>query len=180
MKRVLPDYRNPLSALGSPLVSFGAVAPTTQAIGVTNNAFATWPSANAAIFMPIRIIEPTLIVNIAVSNGTLAGNTDVGIYSLNGVRLVSSGSTAQAGSFQTFDIADTMLGPGVYYAAVARDEATTGTTFRHSFASNVIPKIIGMAEMAAAFPLPATATLATITSNYIVAFSLGTAGSGVL
>jgi hypothetical protein len=86
-----------------------------------------WPSANLAIFVPMPIASPFIATQMWVVNGaTVSGNIDVGIYDIQGNRLVSIGSTAQAGttSNQTFNITDTLLSPAVYYLAVALDNAT--------------------------------------------------------
>ena len=47
-------------------------------------------------------------------------NIDVGIYSADGTRIVSAGSTAQSGTeiAQNFAIADTLIGPGDFYLAM--------------------------------------------------------------
>lgn len=133
-------------------------------------ASATYPTANKAIFAPMRVNVPTLVTKLAAYVGaTSSGNIDVGIYAADGTRLVSSGSTAQSATvnaWQLFDVTDTLLLPGiVYYLAVAMDN-TTGTLFRAGPGAAIYLKTKGLAEMTTAFPLPATATLATIASAY--------------
>lgn len=129
---------------------------------------AAFPAANDAIFVPVHIKQATLIKRLFCSNGgTASGNVDVGIYTEDGARIVSSGSTAQAGTTvpQFFDITDFILGPGRYYFAVAMDNGT-GTLFRANITALRL-SAIGMAKMATAFPLPATATLATVTAAFL-------------
>jgi hypothetical protein len=125
---------------------------------------AAYPAADRAHFLPFRVNRPTLITKLMAYNGsTASGNIDVGIYSHDGTRLVSTGSTAQSGTsaLQVFDVTDTWLGPGRFYLAVAMDN-TTGTLFRATLGSTQIDAGIGLLIEASAFPLPATATFATI------------------
>lgn len=131
-----------------------------------------WPSANLAIFCPIHVGSPVLVKQLFVLNGaTASGNIDVGLYASDGTRITSAGSTAQAGTsaIQAFNITDIQIGSGLYYIAVALDN-NTGTVEGHTFAitagANAL-KTMGLAQQASAFALPATATLATITSNLL-------------
>jgi hypothetical protein len=130
-----------------------------------------YPASNRALYIPFRLTRPFTVKTLfAVNGATASGNIDVGVYDSAGTRLVSSGSTAQAGTnaIQEFDVADTLLGVGQFYLALAMDN-TTGTLFRvalsHLF---LIPQ--GVAQQAAAFPLPATATFAQYASTYLPMF----------
>ena len=144
-------------------------------------ASAVYVAANRAIFFPFRIPHPLLVVKLFAANGTVvSGNIDVGIYDVAGTRLVSSGSTLQAGisAIQEFNIADTLLGPGLFYLAVAMDNVT-GTLFRGSSGGTApVPLELlvtqGMAQQATAFPLPATATFAQVAQDYIPVIGLTT------
>ena len=111
-----------------------------------------------------------------VNGATASGNLDVGIYTEDGTRLVSIGSTAQSGTtaLQFFNITDTFLSPGNYYMACAMD-GTTGTTRRHSPA---LERCIaaGLIKGATSFPLPATITFATMTAAYIPQIGLDLTG----
>jgi hypothetical protein len=95
------------------------------------------------------------------NGATAANNIDVGIYDAAGTRLVSAGSTAQAGTsdLQLFDVTDTLLGPGLFYFAVSFD-GTTGTVFRHVVSQNFGQALGVCQQTASAHPLPATATFA--------------------
>lgn len=138
------------------------------ATGGSTPSSGAFPAANDALFMPLILQQATLVKRLFSMNGaTVSGNIDVGIYSEDGARIVSSGSVAQAGTtdLQFFDITDLMLGPGRYYLAVAMDNAT-GTLIRAT-AGLVRLQAIGMAKQASAFPLPATATFATVTATYL-------------
>lgn len=123
---------------------------------------ATWLSANAGVFVPFRVSTPSVVKNLFCDNGTVAsGNVDMGIYTMDGVRLVSAGSTAQAGTtaLQIFNIDDTVLGRGTYYLGIALDN-TTGTINR----SNTLTRYLapfGYIQKASVFPLPATITFSS-------------------
>jgi hypothetical protein len=147
-----------------------------ECVGIETSAYsggsgpgsATFPASNDAIFVPLYLSQATLVKRLFSSNGSaVSGNIDVGIYTENGARITSSGSTAQSGTstLQFFDITDIVLGPGRYYLAVAMDN-TTGTLFR------VNPTLLhviktGVVKQASAFALPASATLVTATASYI-------------
>lgn len=128
----------------------------------------TFPVANDAIFVPFYLHQATLIKRLFCSNGTVvSGNVDVGIYTEDGALIVSSGSVAHAGTsdLQFFDVTDIVLGPGRYYMAIAMDN-TTGTIFRANLSVSQ-QRSLGMAKQASAFPLPASATLAVVTSGFL-------------
>lgn len=136
----------------------------------------TYPTANLALYIPFRLQEPISITKLFSVNGAVvSGNIDVGIYSVDGTRLVSSGSTAQAGTdvCQAFDIADTLLVPGDFYLAVAMNNAT-GTLFRGAPAAPgaQLLRLAGVFRQTSAFPLPATASFATPTVSYTPAIGL--------
>lgn len=128
---------------------------------------AAWPAANDALFVPLYLCQPVVVTRLYSVNGsTVSGNIDMGIYAEDGARIASIGSTAQSGStaLQFFNITDTPLAPGRYYLAVALDN-TTGTLFRSNL-TVVRNQTLGLAKMASAFALPATATFATVTSGF--------------
>lgn len=127
-----------------------------------------WPTANDAIFVPLYITEPTLIKRLFILNGgTVSGNLDLGIYTADGGRLRSSGSTAQSGTtaIQFVDITDIVLGSGRYYLACAMN-GTTGTAFRANVSAARLQQV-GVARMASAFALPSSATLVAAASGYM-------------
>jgi hypothetical protein len=169
-----------------PLVTIHTFSLESLGFGITsyssgaawnNLGSSTWIAANRALFIPFVITKPTLIKQLFVLNGAaVSGNIDVGIYDAAGTKIVSSGSTAQAGTtvIQSFDVTDTMLAPGQYYFAVALDNST-GTLLRVTVGgSGYRQQELGMAQQSTAFPLPATATFATIASDYIPVVGLTT------
>ena len=132
-----------------------------------------YPAISRAIFIPFRLIAPTRITQLWLYNGaTVSGNLDLGIYDAGGVSLGSIGSTAQAGVsvMQIVSLAAAIrLGVGLFYTAISIDN-TTATVYQGGLAAALgiaRSKIVGMAQQASVFPLPATATFATITSTYL-------------
>jgi hypothetical protein len=128
---------------------------------------AAWHSANTATFIPFRVPMPVLVAQLWWWNGaTVSGNVDMGIYDRVGTRLFSIGSTAQSGTnaMQTVDVADFRLGPGQFYLAFVLNNTTGAVMGDNGNISANNRKATGFAIMASAFPLPATATLATPTT----------------
>jgi hypothetical protein len=127
-------------------------------------AFATsaWFSASTALFIPFVVNGSFSCKNIWFMNGAVAsGNIDLGIYTSAGVRVASIGSTAQAGTNAPQVVAlVASLTPGDYYLAAALDNIV-GTCFFGNTITNG-GRVLGMAQMASAFPLPSNATFASI------------------
>lgn len=131
------------------------------AIGLSGSAAANpVNAANDAWYVPFVLNEPFTVRKAGWHNGTtVSGNVDIGIYSANGTRIWSSGSTAQSGTSVVQVVTPTAftLAPGLYYLAIAVDN-TTGT-FR-GFALQQAGRSTGVFTQASAFPLPSTATFA--------------------
>ena len=146
-------------------LSLCGVSPYNAMVGPSS---ALWPAANLAIFHPIRLAVPVTVTKFWLINGaTAAGNVDIGIYDLNGYRIASTGSTAQGtvSVLQSIDVTDFTIGPGGFYLAMALDNGTA-TSLSNSMTA-IQTRELGLAEMAAAFPLPATATLAVVSTAAI-------------
>lgn len=143
-----------------------------EAGGTAYNYSATtgaWTANNDAYFIPFEIWETIVVQYMFIWNVTPSGNIDLGIYSEDGTRLASTGSTALSGSNTTQGIAlSATLAPGKYYMAAAC--STTGYT-PAIVTTGVIEltraRAGGCLTMASAFPLPATATFAAIASAYV-------------
>ncbi len=132
-----------------------------------------WPTANDAVFIPMTLWRPAFTRRLFTGNGNVAsGNLDVGIYTADGGRIVSIGSTAMAGAtaLQFFDIADTYLSPGRYFLALAANN--TSAAVRRMTITVIRQQHMGIMKMASAFPLPATATLATTNFGFIPLFGM--------
>ncbi len=137
-------------------------------------ASATYPSANRALFIPFQTETPIVIPSMICVNGTaVSGNIDMGIYSVDGRRLTSKGSTAQTGTSTlqrlTFT-APLSLGAGFYFMAFACDN-TTATLLRRGLTAQAA-RALGMFQMATAFVLPATATFAAVASSFFPAMAI--------
>jgi hypothetical protein len=134
---------------------------------------ATYPSANLAIAVPFQTARALQIRKMFWANGTTAGtnSVDVGVYSLNGARLVSGGGTLSVGAntLQEVDVTDTMLQPGSYYMAYAQNGVTM-TPIMQSLAQSANMRCCGIAQMASAYVLPTTFTFAASTTSVLVPF----------
>lgn len=147
-------------------------AEVAFAQGTTYTVSSVWPSANRALYVPVQVLKQITVYKMSIFNGSaVAGNFDLGLYDEAGTRLVSSGSTVQAGTNvpQVVDVADTVLTPGTYWLAAASNSGS-GQYFRAS-ATSVGLNLAGMREQASAFPLPATATFSAVSANYLPSFN---------
>jgi len=153
----------------SPIHVLGNAAMGGHMFGSAGTFFASiaWPTGNLAMYYPFRIPYAVTVTGIQILNGaSVSGNVDVGIYSAEGTRIASSGSTAQAGasSIQTIALTSTILAPGQYYIALAFDNST-GTTAITALATFQFARAYGVLKQATAFPLPATAVFAACTTT---------------
>lgn len=141
---------------------------------VSNAGTGAWPANDRAFFVPFTISEPITIQRMFIWNVTASGNIDLGIYSLDGTRLGSTGSTALVGNNTTQGVALSLSLPaGTYYMAASC--STTGYTA--AIQSSALILFVqgrggGAVQMDTAFPLPATATFAALSSLYIPMFGL--------
>jgi len=133
-------------------------------------ATANWPAANQAVWYPMSVNRPFLAKWLWWLNGTVVGtvHVDVGIYLPNGSRLVSTGSTVQAGStaIQGADVTDTLLMPGIYYMGFAMDANTSGMLRYNMVLSTA--RGMGFKQQAAAFVLPNPATFAAPSGTHFM------------
>lgn len=173
----MSDFPNvhPLNPVGS-ISPFDLVSPTggmlACAPGASRAVSATWGAANRAIYVPVVVPCRVTACQMAWANGAaVSGNVDAGIYDVTGVRLVSTGSTAQAGTtaLQVADITDTVLTPGVYFLALAVDN-TTATISRLPTNTGALQGC-GVQQQDTAFTLPATATFAAPTVATLPVFA---------
>lgn len=151
-----------------------SVGPSFLGGGIAfGNTTATWPAANTAFFIPFTLEIPGIPQLMAWENqATVSGNADVGIYDLQGKRLVSTGSKAQSGinTLETQTLAEITLNPGYYFMAMALDNLLG--IVRNAPA--LLPALaVGVQKMVSAFPLPETATLASITTGFVPLLSVG-------
>jgi hypothetical protein len=148
----------------------GEVAGATGKSMVENAASGSWPNANRATYVGFEVLDTLILTQFYVLNGAgaAAGNVDMAVYTADGRRLISAGSTAQsnpsANTFQIFDVTDTELAPGMYFLGICFSSASA-TVFRTTGASQIIE---GIQEQATAFPLPDPATFSSTISNAIL------------
>lgn len=142
---------------------------------LSNAASAVYVAADLAVFVPFVLPERATVCKLLTWNGTVAAdNVDVGIYSEDGRRILSTGPTAQAGTNnrQEFDVTDTPLGPGLFFMAVAMS-GTTGALFRLATGIPIL-RLAGVVQQAGltSGTLPATLTRATVANAYLPVFGV--------
>lgn len=134
----------------------------------STSASTAWLAANLGIFYPVIVEFPFLVRQMAWENGaTASGNIDVGIYDENGTRLVSSGTTAQAGvsTIQVVDVTDTWLLPGLYYFGMSASAITV--TILATTPGVQSCRVSGIQENTAAFVLPSTVAFTASTRSWV-------------
>jgi hypothetical protein len=159
--------QTPFGVLSTAADGSGA-AEYAMSASVTFTAGTGWGAANYACYCPVVVRQAITVYQLGWVNGSsVAGNFDVGIYDKALNRLVSSGSTAQAGTstVQLADITDTSLPPGLYYLAMSSDTASGNPFLRMAFSAGAVGRAFGCAQQASAFPLPSTATFAAFGAN---------------
>jgi hypothetical protein len=169
---VLPPYRgqiNPWDNM-SILEQINALGGTAMNSLVS----ATWPSGSLALFVPFHLQQHMYVAGVYWLNGATAnGQVDFGIYDENGNRIYSTGPVLQSG---TSALQLQMVAPappvhlwaGIYYMGIVASSSTA--TFRaasNSLSTGTMATVLGMAQAAAAYPLPATPTLISVGQDYI-------------
>jgi len=125
---------------------------------------AAWPAANKAYYIPVYVTGHVAISSMMWRNGaTINGNVDVGIYSRDGTRLVSSGSVAHSGVsvIQSTALSITLT-PELYFLALASSSATA-TFYRFTYGATLGPMLtqsVGLRASSSSFNLPASAVTA--------------------
>jgi len=145
----------------------GAQSPVAGAGAAAVDSIGTFVTPNRAYYIPIRIGWIFTVRKMFWLNGSaVAGNVDVGIYDRVGVRLVSSGSTAQSGidALQEVDITDTQLGPGLFYLAFVPSSSSGAFHVASSYLA-AEGRELGILQQDSALPLPATAAFAASTDT---------------
>lgn len=138
---------------------------------ITSATSGAWPAANRAFYVPFFLPSAIVATQLFFYAGTTSSNAnhyDIGIYTADGTRIISTGSTAQSGSTSVLNVAnitDTQLGPGSYMMALALD--STDHVFR-SAPTFAVASGFGMYQQSSAFALPATATFATLASGAVI------------
>lgn len=163
--------------------SLGGIRPAWGAWqgAVANPTSTAWPSANAAFLVPFVVSTPTTFVEMFFVTGTTPGTTnyDLGLYRDDFTRIASLGATAAANTTDTLlpvgggSIGTVTLPRGRYYMAMS--SAATTLTVRALAPTNQLCRALGMFQMAAAHPLPATITPASMgATTFIPTIGLAT------
>lgn len=175
------DYPSGLTLLDFPIVIDPCSVCSMGGVGSWGSASAslTWSSTNRALYYPFRLASPLLVLTLWVCNGdVISGHWDVGIYTFDGRRLVSTGSTVPSGTqtVQVVDVADTLIGPGLFYLALACDN-TTQRFFGQISGNAQYQQGMGVIQQSSAFPLPAImGTVVRVTNDRVWKFGLGARG----
>lgn len=138
-------------------------APTILSLPWTFTALVTLTAVSGTGYMTTVLVERTISINRVFCHIAVAsGNIDVGIYDDDGTsgapltRLVSSGAVAcPAAGPAAVAVADTVLTPGRYYAAISFNNSTA--QFRYGDCQDGSPAItVPRYDTASSHPLPAT------------------------
>lgn len=156
------------------------VAASGAAVGAST---VTWTTANQARFYPIQIPFAYPVNRVWWVNGSTLGNADFGIYTTDGERLYSTGSTAQSGSavpqYVTPSGAPLWLPPGVYYFGM-NFSGTTNAVFGNALAAEY-QRFAGIQQQAVgalALPDPATFGVANTASINLCGITWTNTGFG--
>lgn len=123
----------------------------------------TWVT-DLIIYVPFVIPFQYPVRRVWWSNGSTitTSNADVGVYSLDGVRLCHSGTTALVGASaeQNVAIAETeiLLDPGIYYLAYVCDSTTARVTGTSSYTTSQLRTCGVLQQTVASALLPTTMT----------------------
>lgn len=134
-------------------------------------------ATNYITYQPIVIPWPYPVKRFFIYNGTAAnGNVDMGLYSRDGSKVVSTGSFAQAGtSALQYANASYLIPPGSYYLALGLS-ASSATAFM-AFITNG-NRQMGIQEQAGTFPLPNVMTPAAVSTIVFPVFGMTLTESG--
>lgn len=156
--KLLPQYISTFTSYFTPAGQgnlFGVSLTTTTL---------TWV-ANLAMYMPFELPWDYQVKRVFWCNGaTTTSNGDLGVYTLTGQRLMSTGSIARSGADTLqFTTVDWVIEAGSYYLGVACAGTTTSLRGATVLTAPML-RATGVLQQATALPLPATATFAAATN----------------
>jgi hypothetical protein len=151
--------------------SYSRHSPFGQMCAFQGHAQNTWPAANRALLIPFRVSAPWVVRRVFWYNGNdPTGNADMGIYTLDGRRLCSIGSTARTtNAMQGVNLGTpVVVGPGWFFFALCC--GSTGTFFSNGVSGQLPLDSLGFAQVDnGAITLPATLTPARwATATFLV------------
>lgn len=125
-------------------------------------------TANVAIFIPLYLPWAYNVRRVfAVCGNTVSGgNIDIGIYTVKGGKLYSTGSTSLTGGSSSTPLyvtpaTDILLPPGAYLMGYACDTGGGASSRAYGISMNAnMGRMIGVYRQATAFPLPSPPTFA--------------------
>lgn len=143
----------------------------------------TWPVANTAFYLPFTLPFAYPVRRVFWVNGSsvTSTNMDFGIYTADGTRLYSTGSTAQAGisAVQYVTPTEFLLSPGRYYFALACSSTTANRGGTGNIpASATRQRLIGNLQEASALPLPVTMTGVAVANSCLPLCGITRTASG--
>lgn len=169
----MPDWpeRPPLPLFVHTWTRWGAMHEAGRYGGAALSGALTWPVANTGFYVPVYLPWSYPVKRVFWINGTdvTSVSMDFGIYTANGTRLYSTGSTAQSGaSTVQYTAADLLLLPGRYFFALSctsttaarGGQGTTGLTLTRAAQ-------LGVLQQASVATLPAQATFAALANSCV-------------
>lgn len=158
------------------ITSVGRFNTLTNIAGMTaegNFASATWPANNRAIYIPIFMPARFTVARFFVANGTaVSGTFDIGLFNYEGEKLISTGSTAQAGTsvVQYVGVTDQSFPAGNYFLGIVLS-TTSGRAFNSSLGAVGDGLMMGATlEALGSAVLPASMAPSSFTSATIPCF----------
>ncbi len=140
----------------------------------------SWGTSSLARYVPFWLPWPYTVRRVFWGNGSsAAGNTDVGIYTMDGTKVYSTAPTVQSGASVLQYVTPTafVLAPGRYYMAMSNDGTTSRAWGLTTGVANNL-RLAGWLQQASAGTLPATATFALYANTAIPLFGITRTASG--
>lgn len=151
-----------LSSVGPTSIVGDLAVATSQAF----NTSAVWPAANRALFVPVWINRQATVYKMSFVVATQSGNYDIGLYDEFGHRLVRATAAVPVAGIAIADVADTVIGPGVYFLALNIDNVVASV--RRLAIGALVTQLSGcMQQAVGALTLPDPFTLAAMASAYV-------------
>lgn len=166
----------------SSIVQFSPVSAAQGYLASANTAAFNWPAEKEIIYIPMSIPWSYPVNRVFWANGsTVTSNNDFGIYTKDGARLYSTGSTTAVGVSQCqFVTPGTpfVLAPGDYYFGLSMEGTVTNRAHGFSTVAAAEGRMVGLLQQLSTFPLPSTATFAAWASTGVPLCGITRTASG--